>query len=251
MKKIDLTGKTFGRLLVVAESDKIVTQNGRSHISWLCKCTCGNEIVVRGDCLRNGHTVSCGCKRKEILNQAGKNRVENLVGNIYGKLKVIQDSGNRDSSGGVIWECKCECGNIVYVSASNLTRKKEPTVSCGCAKSKGELKIIDILNELNINFITQKRFSDCIYPDTSRQLVFDFYLLDYNMLIEYDGEQHFHITKNDRFNYEELNKRDRFKNEWCNKNNIPLIRIPYTDYNQLNAENMRRIIQRNGWTEVR
>ena len=75
--------------------------------------------------------------------------------------------------------------------------------------------------------------------------------MDYGILIEYDGEQHFHTTKNDRFKYEELKKRDEFKNEWCKKNNIPLIRIPYTDYNKINAENMRRIIQKNGWTEVR
>ena len=250
MQKIDLTGTTFGRLLVIAESDKIMTPNGRSHISWLCKCKCGNEIIVRSDCLRNGHTVSCGCKRKETLNQAGKNRVENLVGNIYGKLKVIRDSGNRDTSGGVIWECECECGNIVYVASSNLTRKKESTISCGCSKSKGELKIISVLNELQIKFVTQKRFLNCIYPDTNRQLIFDFYLLDYHMLIEYDGEQHFHIAKNDYFNYEEVNKRDKFKNEWCKENNIPLIRIPYTDYDKINTEYMRAIIRRNGWTEV-
>ena len=33
--------------------------------------------------------------------------------------------------------------------------------------------------------------------------------------------------------------------------NVTLIRIPYTDYNKINAENMRRIIQRNGWKEIR
>jgi hypothetical protein len=71
------------------------------------------------------------------------------------------------------------------------------------------------------------------------------------MLIEYDGEQHFHIAKNDYFNYEEVNKRDKFKNKWCKENNISLIRIPYTDYDKINTEYMRAIIRRNGWTEVK
>lgn len=61
--KIDLTNKKFGCLQVLKQADNIQTPNGRSHIAWLCECECGNQIVVCGDNLRNGHTVSCGCKK--------------------------------------------------------------------------------------------------------------------------------------------------------------------------------------------
>ena len=251
MKKIDLSGQIFGRLTVLEQAENIITPNGRSHVAWRCLCECGNIVNVRSDCLRNGCTVSCGCKVKEVFNTAGKRRISNLAGKQFGRLTVIKDSGKREKGGGVLWECQCSCGNIAYVSTSNLTRPKESTISCGCAKSKGEGKIISALFEAQIPFITQKRFDTCVFPETNRHLVFDFYLPEQNILIEYDGEQHFHKVKNDRYGYEGIVARDNYKNQWCKENNIPLIRIPYTDYDKINAENMRRIIQKNGWTEVK
>lgn len=249
--KIDLTNKTFGRLVVLKQGDNIQTPNGRSHVAWVCQCECGNIIVARGDLLRKGSIVSCGCKKKEILASAGKNRASNFIGKNFGRLTVIKDSDKRDNKGGIIWECQCDCGNKVYVSTSNLTRSDGATISCGCAKSKGEEKIITLLIKLQVPFVSQKRFSNCVYPKTGRQLVFDFYLPEQNLLLEYDGEQHFHPVKNDRFNYVELVARDAYKTNWCKENKIELVRIPYTDFIKLDENYMRRIIQRNGWEEVR
>lgn len=61
MKKIDITGKKFGRLTALYE-------NGRrgKNILWRCKCKCGNEIDAISYNLKNGHTQSCGCLAKEI-----------------------------------------------------------------------------------------------------------------------------------------------------------------------------------------
>ena len=109
--RIDLTNKVFGRLTVIKQADNIQTPNGRSHVAWECLCECGNSIIVRGDNLRNGHTVSCGCKKREVLAAAGKNRASNLVGTVFGRLTVKADSGERDNKGGIIWECECSCGN--------------------------------------------------------------------------------------------------------------------------------------------
>lgn len=251
MKKIDLSGQIFGRLTVLEQAENIITPNGRSHVAWRCLCECGNIVNVRSEYLRNGHTVSCGCRAKETLKAAGKKRISNLVGKQFGRLTVIKDSGKRETSGGVLWECQCSCGNIVYVSTSNLTRPNGSTISCGCVKSKGEEKIIASLLEAQITFITQKRFDTCVFPETNRQLVFDFYLPEQNILIEYDGEQHFHKVRNDRYDYQNIVKRDNYKNQWCKDNNIPLIRIPYTEYKNINANYMRRIIERNGWTEIK
>ena len=236
-KKIDLTGQRFDKLLVLYESnEKIVTPNGRSHITWVCQCDCGNLISVRGDMLRGGHTTSCGCKRKEILRQSGINRKNDLTNQHFGRLTVIKDSGKRTKNGEILWECECSCGNVINIATGNLTRKKEPTISCGCAKSKGEELIIKILINNQIPFITQKRFDNLYFPKTKRQLVFDFYLPEKNILIEYDGEQHFHPVKNDRYKYQELKERDEYKDQWCKNNNIKLIRIPYTDLTILDDE---------------
>ena len=61
-RTIDLTGKRFGRLVVISKADRV---NGM--IRWLCKCDCGNETVVYGNNLRRGTTRSCGCFRHEFL----------------------------------------------------------------------------------------------------------------------------------------------------------------------------------------
>lgn len=68
MKKIDLTGKRFGRLTVVR---RYGTLNGRQS-TWLCKCDCGNEKVVTAGHLRQGNTLSCGCLAKETHVESGR-----------------------------------------------------------------------------------------------------------------------------------------------------------------------------------
>ena len=54
----------------------------------------------------------------------------NLENKRFGRLKVLQDSGKRDSNGGVVWLCQCDCGNIKEANGTDLNRKH--TVSCGC-----------------------------------------------------------------------------------------------------------------------
>ena len=97
-----------------------------------------------------------------------------------------------------------------------------------CRESKGEIKINKILTDNNIRFERQKRFKDCIYI---RTLFFDFYLLDYNICIEFDGKQHFESVE--RFGgvveFEKNKKRDKIKTDYCKDNNIQLIRIKYDE----------------------
>ena len=56
----DLTGKKYGRLLVIGKADAL---NG--HTRWLCKCDCGKECIVHSSSLKSGNTKSCGCYRIE------------------------------------------------------------------------------------------------------------------------------------------------------------------------------------------
>jgi len=56
-KFIDITGQKFGRLTVI----KRVENDKWNKARWLCKCECGNEVIVVGTSLRSGETQSCGC----------------------------------------------------------------------------------------------------------------------------------------------------------------------------------------------
>lgn len=60
-KLIDLAGQKFGRLNVI----KFTGSDRYGTAEWLCKCDCGDSIVVRGTALRRGNTKSCGCLQKE------------------------------------------------------------------------------------------------------------------------------------------------------------------------------------------
>jgi hypothetical protein len=59
---INIAGKKFGRLIVVAYSHS----NRDKKACWICVCDCGKEVVVSGKSLRNGRTKSCGCYALEV-----------------------------------------------------------------------------------------------------------------------------------------------------------------------------------------
>lgn len=109
---------------------------------------------------------------------------------------------------------------------------------------KGEDRIINYLIKNNIPYSTQYYFSDCKHR---APLPFDVAILYPNKslkcLIEYDGEQHYKFIPYFHGNEEgfELQKlRDNIKNEYCQKHNIKLIRIPYTDF-----DNIEEILKNN------
>jgi hypothetical protein len=60
---IDLTGKIFGRWLVLAQAG----QRANKEFRWLCRCVCSTERVLRGSSLRSGRTRSCGCLQRELV----------------------------------------------------------------------------------------------------------------------------------------------------------------------------------------
>jgi hypothetical protein len=96
-----------------------------------------------------------------------------------------------------------------------------------CKESLGERIISNYLTDKNIFFIRQYKFKDCKFK---RCLSFDFYLSKLNILIEYDGEQHFKKYRFEK-NNDILNERiikDNIKDNYC-INNILLLRINYKE----------------------
>lgn len=89
--KEDLTGKRFGRLIVLKQIEDYVVPSGRHHPQWLCSCDCGKENVkVLGTSLKNGHTRSCGCLREENLKTASTTHGDSYS-KLYGVYKSIID----------------------------------------------------------------------------------------------------------------------------------------------------------------
>ena len=65
---IDLTGKRFGRLVVLERAEN---KGNCTSARWKCKCDCGNYTVVGGYSLRSGNTLSCGCYWRETIKNFG------------------------------------------------------------------------------------------------------------------------------------------------------------------------------------
>lgn len=106
------------------------------------------------------------------------------------------------------------------------------TKSCGCISSLGEEKISNLLKQNNILFETQYSFKNLIYKLPLR---FDFAIFNndgsLSHLVEYDGQQHFEITKFSptKEDLKLIQYRDELKNNYCKENNIKLIRIKYNE----------------------
>lgn len=229
----DLVGEQFGRLTVIEKTDK---RGKDRRIIWRCICKCGNEVEVNSKNLIHGDTKSCGCLKKE---KDTANFLD-ITGKQFGKLTAIEKTDKRDkNSGTIIWKFKCECGNIIECNGTDVRRGN--TLSCGCIKSKGEQKIQKILTENHINFIKEKTFETCEFQDTKAKAKFDFYLPELNYIIEFDGSQHFNFNSKGWNTEEHFNKtkeHDDYKNEWCKNNEIPLIRIPYTQLEKITLKDL-------------
>jgi hypothetical protein len=130
-----MINEKFGRLTVIEQVENI-----RKLRAYRCVCECGNQKVATGASLRRGDTKSCGCLQNENRKanskkaseaSAKKNR-QNLIGETFGRLTVIERAPSKNRA--TMYQCKCECGTIKEVAHGNL--KKGCILSCGCLKAE-------------------------------------------------------------------------------------------------------------------
>ena len=165
----------------------------------------------------------CGGRKRKNRNEFIEN-AKRMHGNKYDYSKIEYVSNKRR----VIIVCK-KHGEFLQNPNNHLNGSGCPH----CKSSKGEEKIRWWLENNNISYIFQKMFNDCRSQQTNRMLKFDFYIPAKNLLIEYDGEQHFRMgdfgsfkfTKND---LRDIQHRDKIKTDYAFCKNIKLLRIKYT-----------------------
>lgn len=109
--------------------------------------------------------------------------------------------------------------------------------------STGETIIHLLLNQMNIKHNCQQTFDSCRFPETNGILRFDFYLPDYQTVIEFNGKQHYREMVWVSDTLEKIQARDQFKIDWCKEHNIKIIIIPYTDLGKINEQYIKQILQ--------
>lgn len=189
----------------------------------LVKCNkCGKKLKILVSNLKAGH--GCG--------YCTGNRGYNLE-RFLNRIKNKPDFYEYDYSEAVYINTKTKikithskCGNSFYQTPNNHLRKSCPF----CQSSKGQTEIAALLRSNNINFEIEKSFAG-LTGIGGGLLRFDFYLPDYNVLLEYDGKQHYEwipgmMTKSA---WERLLKHDRMKDQFAKNHRIKLIRLSYLD----------------------
>lgn len=139
-------------------------------------------------------------------------------------------------------KCK-KCGNVWEATPGNLLYG----YGCALCKNKNEKLIYNLLVENGIDFEYQKNIKN-ISPSKNKKYKVDFYINNINIIIEYNGAQHYRPVKFGGISLEEANinfkkqrKRDRFIKNFCKENNITLIEI---DGRYLNILNLQKYVMK-------
>ena len=192
------------------------------------RCSCG-EIFYKsyGEFYHAGHDKCPKCNNKAYLTY---DDVKNFIESKNCKLLSSEYKNNTTPL-----KIQCKCGEIFYRKFN--TFKDSMTYYCNKCNdsiSNGELQIETVLKSLNIKYIRQYKFDDCVFYN---KLPFDFYLPEYNYCIEFDGKQHYtwvhYFGGLDEFINRKI--RDTVKNIYCENNNIKLIRIPYWEFKNIDS----------------
>ena len=203
-------------------------KGGTSPITFQC-LVCGKISTTQARVPLMGEgCINC---RNNKLSQIQTKKTETFVKElekVHPNIKILEEY--RGSHTKIRYLCT-ECGYEHSATPTNLL------TGYGCPRckstSKGEEKIEAFLKESGIKYEKQKCFDDC---RDQLPLRFDFYLPDYDILVEFQGEQHYRVgycfgsTKEEaEKGFEILVKHDEIKREYCHRTGHTELEICYTD----------------------
>lgn len=142
-----LDGMVFGDLTVLHIAS---TQKNSGGVRWTCRCTCGKEIDVPATLLVQGHRTHCGC-------QTAFYSVD-IRGRKFRNITALYPTQQRTSKGGVVWHCRCDCGNEFTASYNDLVYSN--IRSCGCRKKLHDAALKTFLihvGETSVDMIRSKK----------------------------------------------------------------------------------------------
>jgi uncharacterized C2H2 Zn-finger protein len=189
----------------------------------------------------NNHLSGRGCPQCGIILSSDKKRyskeefVEKAVKahgfNRYDYSTAVYKSSNKK----VAIKCN-KCFKVfMQTPSSHLTGTGCPV----CNESRGEKSVRNWLSDNNICFMSQYVFSNLVGKNGNK-FKFDFYIPSKNILIEFDGRQHFEPVcfkgislEKAKTNFKKVTGNDALKNKYCSDNNIPLLRISYKNFKKI------------------
>ena len=221
-----------------------ISYGSSKKVWWVCnKCGESFSMCISDRTGSNPETTGCktcfrerwmASKRRKVRNSGRDITITNpeIVNDWdYSKNKFSPNSYTAGANEVVYWLCsRCEKGWMAPVSRRTGHYKS----GCPyCSSSKGERRISNFLDLNLISYIKEKTFKDCKWQENGF-LRFDFFIPSLNLIIEYDGIHHYESVRfggmskreSDR-NFKLQKYKDKIKNEYCKKEKIRILRIPY------------------------
>jgi len=214
--------------LIESGGDILLSKTYKNCISKLdIECGgCGNRYPTTYSRYRKGNRCrKCAIQKNTIRQSYSQEFVSTYIVKYGDKLLDKYVNGST--------KIKIKCGSCNKVFKMCFSSYKNIGCRCLCkSMSKGERAVDHYLTNNNITYETQKTFNGC---KNRISLRFDFYLKDYDVLIEFDGIAHFKEVGlfGGKKYLKEKRKNDIIKNIFCIKNNKKLLRIPYQDIKQI------------------
>lgn len=155
-------------------------------------------------------------------------KFQSVHGDEFDYSLVIDNYVNADTPVPII----CKEHGVFWQAPYNHIGRGDKCPSCKA--SKGELAVADWLEKHNFEFISEWKDHDCV---SERPLRFDFYIPTENLIIEFDGIQHFErdaswwekSVKKRQEAFDKLKLHDWLKNEWCKENGYTMVRIRFDE----------------------
>jgi hypothetical protein len=247
---------TFEEVKQIIENDNnilISTEYKNCHEKLIIQCGgCENEYMMRlNHYIKGSRCKICNTEQIKADRRLSYEYVKKYIEDDDEKL-ISTTYENTNSH----LDVQCNKCTQIYKVCFNSFRCNVRCPKCYSSISKGEEKILNFLNEKGIIHKQQAKLPGCAHKNI---LKFDFYIKDLNLAIEFQGQQHYKAV--DLFggvkSFEELQIRDKIKVDYCRKNKIGLLIIPYWDYKNihfllnLNIAIFKRQLHRKKWPIIR
>ena len=227
----------FNKQNTHAKDIKVIGTYVNNNTKIRCKCKIdGYEWEAKPNNLLKGNTGCPKCagtmklthkKFMEKFNKQNKNAndIEIIGTYINGKTKI---------------KCRCKFDGHEWEATPNDLLTK----NCGCPRcniSKGEKRIAQYLDNLGIHYIYDKKYFNDLVGTGGGLMRPDFIIPSLKIWIEYDGIQHYEATDftstmsehQIQEKFKKVQKNDQIKNQYAKDNNWTLIRIPFTEYDNI------------------
>lgn len=211
--------ESFGKVVVIGTFIS-------THDTIKVKCTtCGNEWEANAGMFLSGSGCRlCAAQEAGIKYTKSHEQFVEEINNLSSSIKII---GKYQSARDNI-ECECGvCGKHWFPTPGHLL---SGTGCPQCSSSNGEQEITRYLDSSKIEYKPQHKFKDLVGRN-GHLLSYDFYVPAFNLLIEYQGEQHYHPI--DYFGgdaaFHRQQERDAKKRNYAKMNNYNLLEIKYDE----------------------